>query len=161
MKTLIVLFSLLWLVGSSAAEDRVIVTHVSSAPIPKGTNVTPPTATVRGPDFKKIEENVKAVVQILGDRAEWWDVGPDASYFSAEIYYRDKRYVINSWYPLFRDKPKIAVSETQGLVPVSGSEEKKQIEGKNSKRYQEIVELFELIKIPQQDAVPNAVPPHR
>jgi len=161
MRNYIVLFTFLWLVGSSSAADRVVVTQVSSAHVPKGTNASPSTTTLSGPDFKKIEENVKAVISLLGNKTEWWDVGPDASYVSAEIHYRDKRYVLNSWYPLFHDKTKIAVSETQGLVPVSGPEEKKWVEGANSKQYQELVGFLEMINIPKQTAAPNDPSPRR
>jgi hypothetical protein len=145
MKVAFVLLCLMSLVEVAFAQDRIVITHVSGLPMPgrKSTNAPPKTIMLADPKFKAIQKDVEEVIGLLGGQTEWSDFGPDTGYVSAEIHYRKKQYVINSWYPLFRDKPNVAVSETRGLVGASGLAEKQQIENGNSRKYQTIVRLLE------------------
>jgi len=124
-----------------------VLIHYSGLPLPRPSDDSPATRyTVSGDKFRKLQRDVEAVVQQLRGKRTWWDVAPDASWESLEIHLGAKQYVINSWYPLFRDSEKLAVSETSGLVAVSGVEEKRRIENGNSERYRTIVGLFEKVR---------------
>jgi hypothetical protein len=132
--------------AAAAAEDRLVLIQYSGLPPPGRTaDNTAIRYTVSGEKFRRLQKDVEAVIQQLGTKTVWWDVAPDASWESLEIYLGPKQYVINSWYPLFRDSEKLAVSET-GLVAVSGVEEKRRVENGNSARYRTIVGLFEKVQ---------------
>lgn len=151
MRTLAVLFLLFTTFGTAIAADRIIVRHESLSPpiIPPGQqrkNVNPPEVTISGAGFKQLEKRVQEVVALLGDKSDWQDLGPDAAYVMLEIHYRNKRYLLRSWYPLYRDNPAVGVSESRGLVSVSGVSEKARIEGANSKRYKTITGLYDLVQ---------------
>jgi hypothetical protein len=134
------------MIGIATAEDRLVLIHYSGMPLPGGIDVSPAIRyTVSGDRFSKLQPDVEAVIQQLGLKTVWWDVAPDSSWESLEIHLGAKKYVINSWYPLFRDSEKLAVSERSGLVSVSGVEEKRRIENSNSARYRTIVGLFEKV----------------
>ena len=47
---------------------------------------------------------------------------------------------------MFRDNPRVAVSETRGLVTVSGAPEKRRVEEGNSAGYRSIVGLFDKVE---------------
>jgi len=141
-----------------------VITYVSGMPVPgqKSTNALAKTIMLADPEFKGIKKDVEEVIQLLGEKTEWSDFGPDAGYVSAEIYYGNKRYVIRSWYPIFRDEPNVAVSETRGLVTASGLAEKQEIEEANSQKYQTIVRLLEKAEtISKQSDLPKADPSGR
>ena len=126
---------------------------------PKSTNADPKAVTIAGSDFKALQKDVEEVIQLLGGKTEWSDFGPDAGYISAEIHYGKIRYVMNSWYPVFRDGPNVAVSGTRGLVSASGLAEKQEIENGNSQKYQTIMRLFEKAEaISKQSGSPKVNP---
>jgi len=94
-------------------------------------------------DFEKLRTNVERIVAALGTNDYWNDFGPGASHESAQIVLGEKRYTINSWYPLYSKNPNVAVSETEGLVSVVGRTEKMRIENQNSERYRTLVSIFQ------------------
>ena len=131
-----------------------VLSLVVPYPVPGQETVRAPGPhTVSGPKFKELQRDVEAVVAQLGNKTEWWDTGPDAAYESLEIYFGGKRYVLNSWYPRFRDSQTAAVSERDGIVAVSGVAEKRRVEDGNSARYRTIVGLFAKVRATlKQDA---------
>lgn len=137
------------LVNLAVAGDRLVVTRVSGGPpllSADGRPVQPSRAVVadlRGARFEAVRKDVEAAVALLGKERTWWDVGPDASFLSAEITLGTNRYTLNSWFPLERDNPRIAVSENRGMVAVSDAGEKRRIEGGNGARYRTLTCLFE------------------
>jgi len=145
MNLLVVCLWLLALASPLVAEDRLTITRKGGFPTVrmKGTNSAPVATVINGPRFKALQKDIEEVIRLMGDKTEWWEVGPDAAYDSAEIHLGNKRYVVNSWHPVFRMNPRVAVSETQGLVPVSGVAEKQKIEKGNSGKYRTIVALFD------------------
>lgn len=158
MRILSILFFFFFTFRTAIAEDRIIVRQDSLSP-----PITPPgqqrkTAsslgiTIAGTDFKQLEKRVQDVVALIGNKTEWQDLGPDAAYVSLEIHYRNKKYLLRSWYPLYREITSVAVSETRGLVSVTGIKEKARIEEANSKRYKTITGLYDLIqKISRQNS---------
>lgn len=94
-------------------------------------------------DFEKLRTNAERIVAALGTNDYWNDFGPGASHESAQIVLGEKRYTINSWYPLYSNNPNVAVSETEGLVSVVGRTEKMRIENQNSERYRTLVSIFQ------------------
>lgn len=133
----------------TVAEDRIVVTRVSGGPPLLSADGRPvePSRTVvadlRGARFEAVRKDVEAALALLGKDRTWWDVGPDASFLSAEITLGTNRYTLNSWFPLERDNPRIAVSENRGMVAVSGTGEKGRIEGGNGERYRTLTGIFE------------------
>ncbi len=107
---------------------------------------------IQGEQFTKLKGEIQRVVNALvkhdrwmPKKTVWWDVGPDAGYISAVVQMDGKTYTINSWYPLKRQSPNVAVSETQGLVSVKSENEKQDIESRNSASYKQIVAIFDHI----------------
>jgi hypothetical protein len=135
------------MMATAMAEDHLVLIQYSGLPPPgRPADNVAVRYTISGEKFRRVQKDVEAVVQLLGTKTVWWDVAPDASWESLEIHLGAKQYVINSWYPLFRDNQKLAVSETSGLVAVSGSEEKQRVENSNSAGYRTIVGLFEKVQ---------------
>jgi hypothetical protein len=133
--------------SSGPAGDRLVLTIVAPYPAPGQENLRlPGPYTLSGSKFKELQRDVEAVVAQLGKKTEWWDTGPDASYESLEIYFQGKRYVLNSWYPMFRDSQTAAVSERLGIVAVTGAAEKRRVEDANSARYRTLVGLFAKVR---------------
>ena len=161
MKRLVLVFCFLGAAVSVIAQDRLVLERVAGG-WSMSTNSVPGPVLVTGAVFSGLRKDVQGAVEQLGDKADWWDVGPDASYASLEIYLGAKRYVINSWYPLFRTNQTVAVSEKNGLVVVSGLDEKKKVEEKNSARYRSIVGLFDKVeKALQPEGAANGSQPIR
>jgi hypothetical protein len=135
------------MLATAVAEDHLVLIRYSALPPPgrPADNVSA-RYTVSGEKFRSLQKDVEAAVEQLGAKTVWWDVAPDAAWESLEIYLGPKKYVINSWYPLFRDKQTLAVSERSGLVSVSGAEEKRRVEDGNSARYRTIVGLFDKVQ---------------
>jgi hypothetical protein len=135
------------MMATAMAEDHLVMIRYSGPPAPgRPADSVAVRYTISGEKFGRLHKDVEAVVQLLGINTVWWDVAPDASWESLEIHLGAKQYVINSWYPLFRDNEKLAVSETLGLVAVSGAEEKQRVENGNSVRYRTIVGLFDKVQ---------------
>jgi len=123
------------------AEDRLEIKTVANSLFGAPTNNS--SKTITGAKFQALQKDITTVVALLGDQTIWTDFGPDASYVSIEIHIGNKHYTLNSWYPLYRNTPTVAVSETHGLVLVSNAVEKEKIENANSAKYRTIVKLFD------------------
>jgi hypothetical protein len=140
---------------SGTAGDRLVLKVVVPYPGPGHENARVPAPyTLSGSKFEGLQRDVEAVVAELGNKTEWWDMGPDASYESLEIHFRGKRYVLNSWYPIFRDNQTAAVSERLGIVAVSGVQEKRRVEDGNSPRYRTLVGLFAKVQATHKQDTP-------
>ena len=141
------------------AEDRLELKTVSQSLIGRPTNNSPD--VISGARFKELQPDIKAVIILLENKTNWSNFGPDASYVSMKIFIGDKRYTLNSWYPLFRTNQNVAVSETGGLAVVPNAVEKKTIEDANSAKYKQIVGLFDRAEaaLHSKDD-PKAVVPH-
>lgn len=135
------------------SADSVRFTHIGYGPPLSGVpDVKTDMGSIQGEQFKRLKEDIQKVVNALtkhemwqAKEAVWCDVGPDAGYVSAVIEMKGKTYTINSWFPLNRQSPSIAVSEKHGLVSVKSKEEKQDIESRNSASYRQIVSIFDLI----------------
>ena len=140
MKTILIM-SLLCMTGYAA--DSVTITKKTLGMNPSVTNAV--LTRIDGADFENIRHHVERVVTALGTNTTWWSLGPDATYLSATISLNEKTYTINSWHPIHKDNPKIAVSEKRGLVSASGPQEKTRIENLNSENYKTRVSIFDLL----------------
>jgi hypothetical protein len=139
------------------AEDSITLKEVKGRPIPGQSETTPRVISITGPEFQLLKADIQEAIILLGSTTQWTDYGPDAAFLSMNISYGNKTYILNSWHPLHKDNPKIAVSETRGLVSVSNLTEKEKIESGNSKKYQTLVTLFDkVIKIHQQESLKHS-----
>jgi hypothetical protein len=136
------LIAIFFFVSLLTTEDSITFTIKGGRPLPGETASEPKITKISGKDFESLRPDVEKIVKLLGDQKVWTDLGPDARYMSAVIKLGDKEYTLNSWHPLHRDKPLIAVSEKNGLVLVSSREEKEKVESKNSERYRTLVSIF-------------------
>jgi hypothetical protein len=141
--------------SAAIADDRlvlkVVLDNVGPGP------AAPAPVMISGTKFEALRKDVEAAVAQLGKNTEWSDFGPDATFESLEIYLGGKRYVLNTWYFDFRDAPRAAVSESQGIVSVSGPEEKRLVEAGNSERYRSFIRLFEKVhRAVGRDGAPHA-----
>ena len=164
MKTAIALAVFLVLTGAAYAEDGIRIVLIQSGrlprlpmPSPEGVTSAPKpklVAEVKGAEFDAMRGEVEDAVRLLEKDKTWWDIGPDAVYMSAKITLGETKYTLNSWFPLYRDNPKIAVSETRGLVAVSEKAKKDTIEARNSKKYKKLVGIFDKVmkRKPEQSA---------
>ena len=133
--------SLLCMTGYAA--DSVTITKKTLGMNSSVTNAV--LTRIDGADFENIRPHVERVVTALGTNTTWWSLGPGATYLSATISLNEKTYTINTWHPIHKDTPKVAVSETRGLVSVSGLQEKMKIECQNSENYKTRVSIFDLL----------------
>lgn len=144
---------LLLLAALPVSADIVRFTRIGGGPPrPGASDAKEDIGVIHGEQFTKLKGEIQKVVNALvkherwmSKKTVWWDVGPDAGYISAVVKMDGKTYTINSWYPLNRQSPNIAVSETQGLVSVKSEKEKQDIESSNSASYRQIVAIFEHI----------------
>lgn len=156
MKTIFVF--LLILVALPVHADSLRFTRISGGPpLPGLSDTKVDLGIIQDEQFKKIKEQIQTIVAALvkherwiSKEAVWSDIGPDAGYISAVIDLDGKIYTINSWYPLEKQTPTTAVSETQGLVSVKSKNEKQEVEARNSRTYQQIVSIFDFIPEPHQ-----------
>lgn len=148
----------------SAMADSVTFTRIQGGPPLRGaTEAETKMGTIQGEDFTKVKPQIQKIIGTLAkherwrpDTSAWWDIGPDAGYMSAVVEVDGKKYTINSWHPLERASTTIAVSETQGLVPVASQKEKDAIEARNSAAYREIVSIFEIMPDPGKNGPPTS-----
>ena len=144
---------LLMLAAIPVSADSVRFTRIGGGPpLPGVSDAKTDMGVIQGEQFQKLKEEIQKVVSALtkherwiSKEATWWDVGPDAGYITAVVEMDGKTYTINSWYPLERQSPTIAVSETRGLVSVKSKKEKQDVESRNSASYRQIVAIFDLI----------------
>jgi len=136
--------------GVAAAEDRILATDIQGGPPLAGKDGKPippqkkVLAELRGADFERVRAQAQAVIQQMGKETIWWDVGPDAGYVSVVIELSGKTYTVNSWYPRFKDKDTVAVTEG-GLVAVANRAEKLQREGQNGEKYQALIRFLDAV----------------
>lgn len=164
MKITIALAVFLVLTSVAYAEDGIRIVLVESGRLPHLPMPSPEARTsapkpklvaeLKGAEFDAMRGEVEDAVRLLEKDQTWWDIGPDAVYMSAKITLGEMEYTLNSWFPLYRDNPKIAVSETRGLVAVSGKVKKDTIEAGNSKKYKKLVGIFDkaMKREPEQPA---------
>ena len=150
MKIATVLLMSLVLMDVVYAADGIRILHIQNPRLPmpseeSGASIAKPklVAEVKGAEFDAMRKEVEDTVKLLENKRTWWDLGPDASYMSAKITIGKMEYTLNSWFPLYRNNPKIAVSETRGLVVVSGKAKKDKIEDENSRKYKKLVGIFD------------------
>jgi hypothetical protein len=131
--------------GGEGGVDEVIIARTEGLPGPKGPAPAARKFVVKGRDLARIRKPVAALVMILSDEDPWTDIGPDAPALAAEIRFQGKIYHVASWYPIYRDNPKIAVSDNRGLVSVTSPEEKAQIEAGNNADYKTMEAFWDAV----------------
>ena len=151
MKRPIALFAVsLLCVGMSMAEDGIVATEVQGGPpqigkdgkhIPPRTNIV---AEITGVEFDKVRSEAKAIITLMENEETWWDVGPDGEFVSVVIELDGNKYTINTWYPLFKDKETIAVTEN-GLVAVASRREKEARESQNEEKYKTLTRFLDKV----------------
>lgn len=140
--------ALLLCAGMAMGEDGLVATRVPGGlPVvgPDG-NILPPdrsiVAELKGDAFAAVKEQAQAVVRLMGNEPVWWDVGPDGAYVSVVMQMGASTYTINSWYPIFRDKNSVAVTDV-GLVAVSSRRDKEARESRNSEKYRVLTKFLD------------------
>lgn len=132
------------------ADDSIVVTKVRSAlrPLEKNGKTIEPEkvvmAEIKGKTFESIRPALMDVVKTMADKETWWAVGPDSGYVSVVIELNGRTYTINSWWPLYKDKDNIAVTD-KGLVSVASREEKEARESQNEEKYKTMTKFLNTI----------------
>lgn len=136
--------------GAGLAEGHIIVTDVQGGPPLPGPDgrIATPTRTVlvelHGSQLDPIRPQIRALLAAMGAEREWYDVGPDSGCVSVVMTLDGQRYEISSWYPLFRDRETVAVTDA-GLVAVASRREKLEREGRNSPRYKTLTVFLDAL----------------
>ena len=110
MKTIIALLALLTSIVNTTAEDQITVTKVHGYPAVGDTSDTSDTVIAKfsGNDFEALRQDAEAVAKWMGEEDRWTDFPPDSGYVSVALRLGERSYIIDSWYPLFQEKDRIA-----------------------------------------------------
>ncbi len=134
----------------AVAEDQIVATRVQGGPPIRskdGKRIAPDRVTVaevKGDGFDLMRKDAEAVVALMGKDSTWWDVGPDSGYVSVVISMGGKTNTVNSWYPIFKDKDRIAIVNGS-LVAVDSKHEKEQRQSQNSDKYRTLMTFLDKI----------------
>lgn len=135
--------------GHAASESNQIVLHFVPGMAKVSTAMSESfERTLNASDLAPVRAELDNLIAEMPETKKWWDVGPDAPYVVAEIRYQGETYEVLSWYPIYRNHPKIAVSEARGLVMVSGLKERKKVEAENSARYRKLIHFWNAVLPP-------------